>query len=112
MTLVLEVQQVPVTEMGGVLRVGQTRVRLATVIHAFNEGATAEEIVNYYPSLSLADVYAVISYYLNHRQEIDHYLAKSQEEAAKNRAGIVSQPEYQQFREQILKRQENLDFYD
>jgi uncharacterized protein (DUF433 family) len=112
MALLLEAQQVPIIEMDSVLRVGQTRVRLATVVHAFNEGATAEEIVNYYPSLSLADVYAVISYYLNHRQEIDRYLEKSQEKAAKNRAKIVSEPEYQQFREQILKRQENLDFYD
>jgi uncharacterized protein (DUF433 family) len=58
----------------GVLRVGNTRVTLDTVIAAFADGATAEEIVQQYPSLHLADVYSVIGYYLRHAPEIDTYL--------------------------------------
>jgi uncharacterized protein (DUF433 family) len=58
----------------GVLRVGNTRVTLDTVIAAFADGATAEEIVQQYPSLHLADVYSVIGYYLRHASEIDTYL--------------------------------------
>jgi uncharacterized protein (DUF433 family) len=58
----------------GVLRVGNTRVTLDTVIAAFADGATAEEIVQQYPSLLLADVYSVIGYYLRHVPEIDTYL--------------------------------------
>ena len=58
----------------GVIRVGGTRVRLDTVVFAFNEGATPEEIVQQYPSLELADVYAVISYYLQHQTEAEAYL--------------------------------------
>jgi uncharacterized protein (DUF433 family) len=58
----------------GVLRVGNTRVTLDTVIAAFADGATAEEIVQQYPSLHLADVYSVIGYYLRHASEIDAYL--------------------------------------
>ncbi|MEP0758427.1 DUF433 domain-containing protein [Trichocoleus sp. DQ-A2] len=42
---------------------GGTRVTLDTVVAAFNSGATAEEIVFQYPSLQLANIYAVISYY-------------------------------------------------
>ncbi|MEO0869309.1 MAG: DUF433 domain-containing protein, partial [Cyanobacteria bacterium J06642_11] len=38
------------------------------------EGATAEEIVEQYPSLQLADVYSVISYYLRRKTEVDAYL--------------------------------------
>ncbi len=48
---------------------------LDTVVGAFNDGATAEEITSQYPSLSLADSYAVIAYYLRHRKEIDDYIA-------------------------------------
>jgi uncharacterized protein (DUF433 family) len=58
----------------GVLRVGNTRITLDTVIVAFADGATAEEIVQQYPSLHLADVYSVIGYYLRHVPELDAYL--------------------------------------
>lgn len=58
----------------GVLRVGNTRVTLDTVLAAFTDGATAEEIAQQYPSLHLADVYSVIGYYLRHTAEVDAYL--------------------------------------
>lgn len=58
----------------GVLRVGNTRVRLASVLSAFKTGSTPEEIVLKYPSLDLTDVYATITYYLWHREEVDPYL--------------------------------------
>lgn len=71
----LEAQPPPLhTDDGGVVRVGKTRVTLDTVIFAFNSGIAAEEIVLKYPSLSLMDVYAVITYYLWHRSEIDSYI--------------------------------------
>jgi uncharacterized protein (DUF433 family) len=62
-----------------VMRVGGTRVTLDTVVAAFNEGATAEEIAQQYPSLNLADIYAVIGYYLHRREEVESYLAKRRE---------------------------------
>lgn len=64
---------------GGAIRVGQTRVTLDTVVAAFNQGASADKIVDMFPGLDLADVYAVISYYLRRREEIDAYLQKQQE---------------------------------
>jgi uncharacterized protein (DUF433 family) len=69
----------------GVLRVGGTRVRLETVINAFNNGSTAEEILLKYPSLNLTDIYAVITYYLWSRDEVDAYLEErcQQEEAVR-----------------------------
>jgi uncharacterized protein (DUF433 family) len=59
---------------GGVVRVGGTRVRLDTVIYAFQNGCTPEEILMKYPSLNLPDIYSVITYYLLHREEVDAYL--------------------------------------
>jgi hypothetical protein len=41
----------------GVIRVRGTRITLDTVWGAFSDGAMAEEIVQQYPSLSLADAY-------------------------------------------------------
>nr|WP_306441448.1 DUF433 domain-containing protein [Halomicronema hongdechloris] len=65
----------------GVVRVGGTRVTLDTIVAAFKQGATAEEIVHRYPSLRLGDVYASIAYYLNHQQEVDAYLKQRQQQA-------------------------------
>jgi uncharacterized protein (DUF433 family) len=58
----------------GVWLVGNTRVPVDTVIWAFRDGATAETIVDRYPTLSLADVYLTIAYSLKHPQIIDRYL--------------------------------------
>ncbi len=65
----------------GTIRVGGTRVTLDTVIHAFKAGADAGEIADQFSTLSLADIYTVIGYYLRHRQEIDAYLAEREEQA-------------------------------
>jgi uncharacterized protein (DUF433 family) len=73
------------TDSDGVIRVGDTRVTLATIVSAFHQGATAETIVQQYPTLTLADVYAVIGYYLRHQDEVDAYLAEQQQEADKIR---------------------------
>jgi uncharacterized protein (DUF433 family) len=65
----------------GAVRVGGTRVTLDTVVAAFEEGATAEEIVQQYPPLRLADAYAVIGYYLRHRSEVEAYLAQRRKDS-------------------------------
>jgi uncharacterized protein (DUF433 family) len=69
------------TDRDGVIRIGGTRVTLDTLVAAFLEGAAAEEIVQQYPSLNLADVYAVIGYYLRRRTEVDSYLRQRSEQA-------------------------------
>lgn len=62
------------TDADGVVRVGKTRVTLDTVVLAFSDGATPEEIAQQYPALQLADLYSAIGYYLRHRSEVDAYL--------------------------------------
>jgi uncharacterized protein (DUF433 family) len=90
MTLAIEREVVPLApDPGGVIRVGRTRVTLDTVVGAFNEGATPEEIVQQYASLALGDVYAVITFYLRRRQEVDAYLREREVQ----RAAIQAQSE-------------------
>ncbi len=73
------------TGSDGVIRVRGTRITLETVWAAFQEGATAEEIVQQYPSLSLADTYQTIGYGLRHPAVVDEYLSKRREDACKVR---------------------------
>ncbi len=74
----------------GTWRIIGTRVSLDSVIRSFWEGATPEEICQDFPSLSLADIYAVIAYYLSHRNEVDAYLQEQQQEADKLRDDLKS----------------------
>lgn len=83
MLLVPTVEPIPlVTDTNGAIRVDKTRVTLDTVVMAFLEGATAEEIREQYPSLRLSDIYSVIAYYLRHQDEVDAYLSERQRFAA------------------------------
>lgn len=75
-------ERVPVhTDANGVVRVGGTRVTLDTLVAAFDAGATAEEILQQYPSLALADVYSVIAYYLRHQSEVRASITRQQQAA-------------------------------
>lgn len=82
MTLALDAELPPlVLDADGIVRVVGTRVTLDSVVGEFQEGATAEEIAQRYPSLNLSDVYAVIAYYLRRRSEVETYLAQRQTQA-------------------------------
>jgi len=88
----------------GVLRIGASRVRLDSVIYAFDEGNTAEEIVSQFPTISLVDVYAVLAWYLNDRPVVAVYLAEQKAAADELRRDIESRPEQRTFRAQLLAR--------
>ena len=72
----------------GVFRVGKSRVLLELVIRAFQDGATPEAIVQSYPTLNLADVYAVVSRYLADPAPFEDYLRTCDEAAEETRRRI------------------------
>jgi uncharacterized protein (DUF433 family) len=68
-------QPVPLTRLpDGTLRVTGTRISLDLVIESYKEGASPETIIRWFDSLVLADVFAVIGYYLKHTNEVEAYL--------------------------------------
>lgn len=58
----------------GVIRIGQTRVALQSIVYLFDQGASAEEIALRFDALSLAEVYASSSFYLSHREQVLDYV--------------------------------------
>ena len=70
-----------VEDAHGVIRIANTRIPLERVVRAFLAGATPENVVQDFDVLDLADVYAVINYYLHHRTEVDTYVARARKEA-------------------------------
>ena len=82
MTMTIKADPVPLrVDEGGAIRVGSTRVLLDIVINSFKQGDAAEVIAHKFSTLQLADVYAVIAYYLRHKEELDAYLDCREKEA-------------------------------
>ena len=75
MAIALEPLTLPLQEdEHGVLRVTGSRVPIDLLIYAYRNGATAEEIALDYPTLKLADIHAVLSFYLLNQADADAYL--------------------------------------
>src|ERR1700749_1152495 len=90
----------------GVLGVAGTRVSLDSVIFAFNEGATPEEIAQDFPSLDLAAIYSVIGYYLQNRAEVEEYLERRRMQREELKAEVESHFNPKGLRERLLTRKQ------
>jgi uncharacterized protein (DUF433 family) len=80
-SLTIAPEKVPLeTGADGVIRMHGSRVTLDSIVLSFQDGATAEEIAHQYPILALGDVYAAISYFLKHREEVNSYLDRRKQQ--------------------------------
>ncbi len=92
---------------GGKPIIGQHRISVHDIAAHVRQGYTPEQIVSedVYPTLTLAEVYAALHYYYDHKEEIDRELV---EEAAelKRRAQESMSPFAQKLRQHIRERRE------
>jgi uncharacterized protein (DUF433 family) len=106
--MVIATEVIPLeTDADGVIRVSNTRVTLDTVVTAFKDGATAEEIAQQYPTVPLADVYYVIGYYLRRRDEVEAYLENRKEEAHELQKQMEARFNPVGIRERLMARQKS-----
>ena len=106
MDIVLKAEAPPLRrDTSGGLRIGNSRVLLELVIHAFEEGATPETITQRYPAATFADIYSVLAYYLRHQEEINVYLVEREQKAEGVRDRIESgQQDLVELRKRLLAR--------
>jgi len=77
--------------------VAQSRVSLDSIIYAFLNGQSAENIAQSFPVLTLEQVYGAITYYLANRAEIDAYLKiRRNDFAVKRQASRNADPMFYQ----------------
>ena len=65
-----------IDQQDGALRIVGTRVSLSSVVIRFQEGHSPERIIQSFPTLTLAQVYGAIAYYLDNKKLIDDYFAE------------------------------------
>jgi uncharacterized protein (DUF433 family) len=76
---------------GGKPRIAGHRIKVQHVaVWHERMGMTPEQIVADYPTLTLAEVYAALSYYHDHREQIEADIREGEEFADKLRAGAPS----------------------
>ena len=105
MSLTIDAEPMPLqADTDGVVRVGGTRVTLDTIVVAFQQGASAEEIAQQFPTVMLSDIYAAIAYYLRHRKEVEAYLAEGNRQGDILRQEQAAKSERQGMRDRLLAR--------
>jgi len=71
---------------GGRARVAGHRIRVQDVLLWTEQGQSPDQIVADFPQLSLADVYAALAYYHDHREQIDRQIREDDELVARMKA--------------------------
>lgn len=85
---ILEKRHIEVTPgvCGGRARVAGHRIRVQDIVLWTEQGQSPDQIVADFPQLSLADVYAVLAYYHDHREEIDRQVREDDDFVAQLKA--------------------------
>lgn len=82
-----------------------TRIGLEDIVEDYHKGRSAEEMILAYPTLKLADVYSVISYYLQYKSEVDTYVQEQYRKADETRERLGINKASEEFKNMLLERQ-------
>jgi uncharacterized protein (DUF433 family) len=72
------IQKIPGVS-GGYACIRNTRIPVWTLVSLRQQGATEQELLNNYPSLTLEDLTTVWGYYYNHQSEIERIVAEMED---------------------------------
>lgn len=87
------------------IRIKGTRVGIETVLEDYLNASSPEEMAIRYPTLTLEQVYATITYYLHNQQEIEQYLEQWRKYSDESWQKQVQNPSPAVKRLRELKRQ-------
>lgn len=103
--LVFEKEQVPLhVDKHGTVRVVGSRVTLDTIVAFFEQGESPEDIVDGFPSVHLADVYAIVSYYLKNKNAVRAYLHEREKRAKALRKKVEAGSNRRDLKKQLTTR--------
>ena len=105
MKLTFDELRVPLTlHPRGTVRVGKTKVALESIIVSYRGGYTPQDIKRQYPDLNMGDIYLVIGYYLQCKEEVDQYMKEWEEDWDQFEEEMLAQPGAREFYEQLWER--------
>lgn len=107
--LVLKKEQVPLhLDKHGTVRVIGSRVTLDTIVAFFEQGESPQDIVDSFSALELANVYAIVSYYLKNKSAVHAYLREREKKAKAMRKKVQAHSNPRGMKKQLLSRSRDL----
>src|SRR5205823_9418988 len=104
-SLIIKPLPVPLAvDAAGDVRIAGQRILLDYVVEEFENGASPEAIVETYDTLKLAEVYAVLAYYLAYQDDVKTYMTQRRKEVEEQYERDRARPESATLRGQILAR--------
>jgi uncharacterized protein (DUF433 family) len=88
----------------GTIRIKDSRVSLEVIVRQFKQGATAEQLLEDFPSLTLRDIYGAIYYYLDNTETVEDYMRQQEDSAVEMRAFLDSHLDSAALRTRIRAR--------
>jgi uncharacterized protein (DUF433 family) len=88
----------------GTIRMTGSRVSLEVIFREFKQGATAEQLLEDFPSLTLRDIYGAIYYYLDNTEAVEDYMRQQEDSAAETCAFLASHLDSAALRTRIRAR--------
>jgi len=89
----------------GNIHVTGHRIGLEDMVYYYNAGHSAEALLDVFPTLSLAVIHKVIAFYLEHRADVDAYVARSSAEMERQRAAAPRGPDVAELRRRLAAKQ-------
>jgi uncharacterized protein (DUF433 family) len=92
--------------------IDDTAYRVSMVVndHRGPNGYTPEQIAEaHYHELTLGQIHAALSYYYDHKAEVDAQIAEEVRYAEESRAKAEQDPKYQAWKQKLLRAREEAD---
>lgn len=92
----------------GTIRIIGSRVSLDSIIQQFKLGATAEQIQEDFPTLTLREIYGAIYYYLDNTEVTEEYLRQQESAEEETRLFIDERLPSDSLRERLRVRRQQM----
>ncbi len=77
------------------------RVGLENIVFLYNQGYSPEMLSSEYPTLPLAEIHKAIAFYLEHRSDVDQYVATCNRDVDQHRTAASSTPTLAALRSRV-----------
>jgi uncharacterized protein (DUF433 family) len=94
-----------IQDSDGYIHLTGHRIGLQDLVYYYNEGHSAEALVEMFPTLTLALIHKLIAFYLEHQADVDAYVARCESEMARQRAAAAGGPDLAELRRRMAAKQ-------
>jgi uncharacterized protein (DUF433 family) len=94
-----------VQDTDGFIHLAGHRIGLQDVAYYYNEGCSAEDLCEIFPTLPLVLIHKLLVFYLENAAEVDGYIAKCETEMERQRASAGRGPDVAELRRRLSAKQ-------